>query len=70
MSDGRKFGEDRVTSMMALGFREAGNAFNPSRESIADTGIGINGNRSPDRVELQQVDQVPNRQASGPELER
>jgi hypothetical protein len=39
----RKIGEGHLDAMVRLGFRELRNAFNPSRESVADTEIGLYG---------------------------
>jgi hypothetical protein len=40
---GRKIGEGHVSAMARLGLKELRNALNPSRESVADTEIGLVG---------------------------
>jgi hypothetical protein len=40
---GRKIGEGHAGAMARLGFKELRNAMNPSRESAADTEIGLYG---------------------------
>lgn len=40
---GRKIGEGHAGAMVRLGFKELRNAMNPSRESAADTEIGLYG---------------------------
>jgi hypothetical protein len=39
----RKIGEGHAAAMVRLGLKELRNAFNPSRESVADTEIGLYG---------------------------
>src|SRR5271157_4871787 len=40
----RKIGEGHVAAMARLGLKELRNALNPSRESVADTEVGLYGN--------------------------
>ena len=40
---GRKWGEGHASAMWRLGLKELKNAFNPSRESVADQEIGLAG---------------------------
>ena len=39
----RKIGDGHAAAMLRLGLKELRNAFNPSRESIADTEMGLYG---------------------------
>jgi hypothetical protein len=39
----RKFGEGHAEAMLRLGLKELRNALNPSKESVADTEIGLFG---------------------------
>lgn len=39
----RKFGDGHLAAMLRLGLKELRNALNPSRESVADTEIGLYG---------------------------
>jgi len=41
-----KFGEGHVAAMGRLGLKELRNAFTPSRESVADTEIGLYGTQT------------------------
>lgn len=50
MSDSPKFGAGHASAMVRLGFRELRNAANPSRESIADTEMGLYGSATPQEV--------------------
>jgi hypothetical protein len=45
MSDG-KIGDGHAAAMMRLGLKELRNAFNPSRESVADSEIGLYGTQT------------------------
>jgi hypothetical protein len=45
MSD-RKIGEGHAQAMLRLGMRELRNAANPSRESVADTEVGLYGTQT------------------------
>jgi hypothetical protein len=42
----RKIGEGHVAAMARLGLKELRNAFNPSRESVADTELGLVGTQT------------------------
>ena len=42
----QKIGEGHAEAMLRLGFKELRNAVNPSRESVADTEIGLYGTRT------------------------
>ena len=50
MSDSPKIGAGHASAMLRLGFRELRNAANPSRDSIADTEMGLYGTRTPGEV--------------------
>jgi hypothetical protein len=39
----RKFGDGHLAAMLRLGLKELRNALNPSRESVADSEIGVYG---------------------------
>ena len=76
MSDSPKIGAGHASAMFRLGLREIRNAMNPSRESIADTEMGLYGTRTPGEVaEIRQaetlhLDREQERAAPSPELER
>jgi hypothetical protein len=42
----RKIGAGHAAAMLRLGLKELRNAFNPSRESVADTEIGLYGTQT------------------------
>jgi hypothetical protein len=42
----RKIGDGHVAAMARLGLKELRNAFNPSRESVADNEIGLYGTQT------------------------
>ncbi len=42
----RKIGEGHAAAMFRLGFKELRNAVNPSRESVADTEVGLYGSQT------------------------
>jgi hypothetical protein len=42
----RKIGDGHFAAMLRLGLKELRNAFNPSRESVADTEIGLYGTQT------------------------
>jgi hypothetical protein len=42
----RKIGAGHAEAMLRLGLKELRNAFNPSRESVADTEIGLYGTQT------------------------
>lgn len=73
-----KIGAGHLSAMGRLGFRELRNAANPSRESIADTEMGLYGTKTPGEVseerrgepQQQDRDQEPQRRAEGPTIER
>ena len=50
MSDSPKIGAGHASAMVRLGLRELRNAANPSRESIADTEMGLYGSATPQEV--------------------
>lgn len=50
MSDSPKVGAGHLSAMGRLGLRELRNAVNPSRESIADTEMGLYGSATPQEV--------------------
>ena len=50
MSDSPKIGAGHASAMLRLGLREIRNAVNPSRDSIADTEMGLYGTRTPGEV--------------------
>jgi hypothetical protein len=75
MSASPKIGAGHASAMVRLGLRELRNAFNPSRESVADAEMGLYGTRTPGEVaEIRQGGPVPNaeqeRSTNGPELSR
>ena len=76
MSDSPKIGTGHASAMFRLGLREIRNAVNPSRESIADTEMGLYGTRTPGEVsEIRHGDQKTTdyeqeRSRDAPELER
>ena len=43
---GRKLGEGHLEAMVRLGLKELRNAVNPSRESVADTEVGLYGTQT------------------------
>ncbi len=51
---GRKIGQGHAAAMGRLGLRELRNAFNPSRESVADTEMGLYGTAGPMEAAQQQ----------------
>jgi len=60
----RKIGEGHGAAMFRLGLRELRNAFNPSRESVADTEVGLYGTQT--QGEIAQARSGP---GDGPEQE-
>lgn len=76
MSDSPKYGAGHASAMIRLGLRELRNAMNPSRESIADSEMGLYGTRTPGEVAdirhagSRQTDYEQERAVPEPELER
>jgi hypothetical protein len=60
----RKIGEGHLAAMGRLGLKELKNAFNPSRESVADNEIGLYGTQT--QGEIAQARRGP---GQGPEQE-
>src|SRR6266852_2682887 len=60
----RKWGEGHAAAMLRLGLKELRNAFNPSRESVADSEIGLYGTQT--QGEIAEARGSP---GQGPELE-
>jgi hypothetical protein len=60
----RKFGEGHVAAMARLGLKELRNALTPSRESVADNEIGLNGTQTQGEIA-----QARNDPGQGPEQE-
>lgn len=54
----RKIGEGHADAMFRLGLRELRNAANPSRESVADTEMGLYGTVTPGTAGQQQGYQI------------
>jgi hypothetical protein len=46
MSEQRKIGDGHAAAMLRLGLKELRNAINPSRESVADSEIGLYGTQT------------------------
>lgn len=60
MSDKPKIGAGHASAMFRLGFRELRNAANPSRESVADSEMGLYATRTPGEVaEIRHGDERP-----------
>lgn len=75
MSQQPKIGAGHVSAMFRLGLRETRNLVNPSRDSIADTELGLYGTRTPGEVaELRQgqtpLDHEQEKRTPAPQLER
>ncbi len=64
MSEQRKIGAGHAAAMLRLGLKELRNAINPSRESVADTEIGLYGTQT--QGEIAQARSGP---GDGPEQE-
>ena len=72
MSNSGKIGAGHSAAMGRLGLRELRQAFNPSRESIADTEMGLYGTMTPGEVaDLRHGEKTIDRQQErrGPALE-
>ena len=76
MSNSPKIGAGHASAMVRLGFRELRNAANPSRESIADSEMGLYGTRTPGEVaeirhsDAKSVDYEQERSMAIPERDR
>lgn len=76
MSESPKIGAGHASAMARLGLRELRNSMNPSRESVADTEMGLYGTRTPGEVadirdpESNAWKQEQERPPMSPELER
>lgn len=76
MSNSPKIGAGHASAMFRLGLRELRNAANPSRDSVADTEMGLYGTRTPGEISEirnsagQTLDREQERPAVSPEHER
>ena len=62
MPDSPKIGAGHASAMLRLGFKELKNAMNPSRDSIADTEMGLVGNKPPGEIQKERQPDSPSQQ--------